>query len=462
MKASPVTFLIISSVLILLLSGELLAQENLPRLLDEGVKNYPRIRAKLAESESARRDVSAAKLEYLPRITAQHQYTYATSNSLAGSFYPNPAVISPAGSIRAENISQATWGSYTSALLEWNVFNFGKVSENIKAYKKLGDAAGANYENELLQHKTRIADIYLLALMYRKLTQIQSTNLQRAEAFAEAVNARVVAGMRAGADSSLASAEYAKAKILLLQAEREEQTHALRLQELVGRNGDDVMVVDSMTFLTAVPERLDTGVWNQQSNPLLRYYRLRSEASLARSISVKRSFLPSITLVGAAWARGSGISADDTYHTDFSSGTKYQVNNYLLGISTRWTISDFVGTRQRYKSEYYKTVRDQELFNEQDLRTKRQLTESELQYRISLEQAKAAPVQLLAARDAYRQASARYESGLTDLLTLMQSIVTLNRAEADMAIAYMNVWRSLLAIAAARGDFSIFIAAMGR
>ena len=85
-----------------------------------------------------------------------------------------------------------------------------------------------------------------------------------------------------------------------------------------------------------------------------------------------------------------------------------------------------------------------------------------MQYEISLEQAVAAPIQLRAAQDAYRQASARYESGLTDLPTLMQSLVTLNRAEADMAIAYMNVWRSLLAIAGAKGDFAIFMNAVVR
>jgi outer membrane protein TolC len=235
------------------------------------------------------------------------------------------------------------------------------------------------------------------------------------------------------------------------------------MQELTGIQTSDEIEIDSMVFLSSVPQRLDTGDWRPQSNPLVRYYQLRADATQARSTAIKRSFLPSITLVGAAWARGSGISpSDDSYHTDFQYGTKYQVYNYLVGISTRWTISDFVSTRHRYKSESYRTIRDQELFNEQRIRTQRQLSESHMQYDIAVEQANTAPIQLKAAQDAYQQASARYESGLTDLPTLMQSLVTLNRAEADMAIAYMNVWRSLLAIAAAKGDFSIFIDALER
>lgn len=438
-------------------------QSTLSEFVEEGVRNYPGIKARLAESESAEGDLKAAKAEYIPRLTGQHQYTYATSNSVAGSFYPNPAVISPSGGIRSGNIDQATWGSYTSAILEWNIFNFGKVSSNVKGFDKAKEAANANYENEILQHQVKIADAYLLTLMYKKLESIQRINFQRAQTFMDVVHAGVNSGMRAGVDSSLASAERAKAKLLLLQAQRERKAQSLRLQELTGAVAGEELEIDSLSLLTSIPLRLDTGGVMPQANPLLQYYQLRAEATHSRSIAIKRSFLPSITLVGAAWARGSGISpADDSYHTDFSAGTKYQVHNYLLGISTRWTITDFLSTRQRYKSEYFRTIRDMELFNEQSIRLKRQFTESEMQYEVSLEEASAAPIQLRAAQDAYQQANARYESGLTDLPTLMQALVTLNRAEADVAIAYINVWRSLLAIAAAKGDFLIFMNAVDR
>lgn len=438
-------------------------QKRLPELLDEGIRNYPGIKARLSERESYKKDVSVARAEYMPRVTAQHQYTYATSNSLAGAFYPNPAVISPSGSIRAENINEATWGSYTSAIVEWNVFNFGKVSGTVNAAEKTDASAEARYENELLQHKVKIADAYLLTLMYGRLARIQEVNLERAQAFHNIVSAGVTSGLRAGVDSSLAAAELVKAQLLMLQAVRDRKTQSLRMQELSGIQSAEEIEIDSMLFFSELPARLDTTEWHPHLNPLVRFHQLQAEATQARSIAVKRSFLPSITLVGAAWARGSGISPeDDSYHTDFSYGTKYRVHNYLLGVATRWTISDFVSTRQRFKSEQYRAIRDEELSNEQKARTHRQLNEALMQYELSLEQARTAPVQLKAAQEAFLQASARYESGLTDLPTLLQSMVTLNRAEADKAIAYMNVWRSLLAISAAKGDFSIFLNAVVR
>src|SRR5690606_14514698 len=273
------------AVMLLLAVVNTYGQTGLPGLSDEGVRNYPGIKARLAERESFGREVNAAKAEDSPRVTAQHQYTYGTSNSRAGAFYPNPAVISPAGSIRPENIDQAVWGSYTSIIMEWNVFNFGKVASNITASKKARDAADANFENELLQHKVKIADAYLLTLMYRRLAVIQELNLQRAQTFSDAVNAGVRSGLRAGVDSSLASAELSKAKLLLLQAVQERRTQALRLQELTGVELSNEMELDSMSFLTALPLLPDTGDWQPGHHPLLRYYQLRRDATQTRSIA---------------------------------------------------------------------------------------------------------------------------------------------------------------------------------
>lgn len=428
---------------------------SMTEMLELGRNNYPSIKARAAEARGARLDASAAWLEYLPRISAQHQYTYGTSNSVAGSFYPNPTVISPAGGIRAENVDIATWGSYSSVLLEWSVFNFGKVSGAVKAARYNAASNQAAYENELFQHQVRVADAYLLTLMSEKLSAIQQVNMERALRFRDVVKAGVNSGMRAGADSALASAEYSRTKLTMLDAERNYRSSQLRLLELAGIADQSSIDVDSLGFLTNLPGRSEHG-FNAITNPVLNLYRRRVDVTQARSIAIRRSYLPSITLVGAAWARGSGVYNDDSFHTDFSSGTKYQVSNYLAGASLRWTITDIASAHQRYKAEHYRAVRDQELYNEQSLAIQRQIKDSNMQFDVSMEQARMAPIQLVAAQQAYQQTNARYKSGLTDLPTLLQSMVSLNRAEADVAIAYVNVWRSLLAVAAANGDFSIF------
>lgn len=437
-------------------------QKNLPEILETSVQQYPLLKARAAEVNSAAQDVKVSSSEYIPRLSVQHQYTYSTNNSVTGSFYPNGGtVISPSGGIRANNIYDGTFGSFTSALLEWNIINFGKVSTNVKAARYQQDVAKAAYENEIFQHKVRVSDAYLLLLISSKLAFIQQSNLERAQHFREIVEAGVRSGMRPGVDSALAHAEYTKAKLLLMESDRNQQAQQYRLMELTGILEETPIAIDSMKFYTALPERADTAGVNWRVNPVLRLYQARLSTTQARSKAIGRSFLPSVSLVGAAWARGSGVTNDDTYRTDFASGTRYQVYNYLVGISTRWTLSDFVSIHHRYKSERYKITRDEALYQEQSIKIQRQWKEASMQYDVALEQARTAPVQLEAAQQAYYQASARYKSGLTDLPTLLQSIVTLNRAEADVAIAYSNAWRSLLMVAAARGDIALFLNAIG-
>ena len=99
----------------------------------------------------------------------------------------------------------------------------------------------------------------------------------------------------------------------------------------------------------------------------------------------------------------------------------------------------------------------EQAYLQEQLRQGRQLKEAEMQFDIAMTQAGIAPVQLNAANDAYAQAKARYDSGLIDLPTFLQTLVTLNRAESDAYLAYANAWRALLMKAAASGDLSMFL-----
>lgn len=434
-------------------------QADLVTFLEQSKTNYPLIKARQMDVQGAHEDVLTAKSDYIPHLAVQHQYTYGTSNSVAGSFYPNPAVISPSGGIRSDNSYVATWGSFSSTLMEWNVFNFGKVSANVSAAEASLASAEASYENELFQHQVRVIDAYLLALITKRLTKIQESNLQRAQRFKEVVAAGVRSGMRAGVDSSLANAEYTKAEMLLLETTRKAQTQLLNLAELSGTVGAVPVSPDSMHFFNSLPLLPDTAT--SVVNPLLRLSDARARLTAARSTAIRRSFLPSVSLVGAAWARGSGVSpGDDSFHTSFHDGTKYAVYNYMIGAATRWNLTDIIPISHRYRSERYRYARDRELYTEQSLKLQRQRLESEIHYGLMLEQASRAPIQLAAAQRAHRQAAARYSSGMTDLPTMLQSLVTLTRAEADMAIAYSNTWRALLLIAAAKGDLTIFLNAV--
>ncbi|GAB3033296.1 TolC family protein [Spirosoma pulveris] len=444
-----------TSLLTLPSMGQLL---NIKQVVDQSVRQYPFLKAKQAEVSSAQRRLQASQTEFLPVVILQDQYTYATSNSLNNSFFPNEGTsISTSGGVRPMAISQASFGSYTSASIEWRAITFGRIKASVGTAQADLQRSEADYENEIFQHQVRTIDAYLLLLINQKLVQIQRSNLERAQTFKRVVDAGVRSGMRAGVDSSLATAESVRARLLLLNSQQQEQVQRLRLSELAGQLQND-MRVDSMRFYTALPNGTFLTDSISPKNPTLRLFESQIKLSAARSLATQRSSMPLISLVGAGNARGSGFSNQgDIFQTNQLNGLGYQVGNYLVGVVARWNLTNMFRVRQDYKAELYQVERSRQLLNTQRLQITRQYQEADTQYQVALEQARQAPIQLQAARQAYNQAKSRYESGLTDLPTLLQSVLTLNRAEVDGYVAVSNVWRFLLLKAAADGDLSLFM-----
>ncbi|GAB3942636.1 hypothetical protein GCM10028805_07470 [Spirosoma harenae] len=431
---------------------------NLNQVVEQSVRQYPFLRAKQAEISSAERRVQASQTELLPIMMLQHQHNYATSNSLNGSFFPNEAVnISTSGGVRPTAVSQASFGSFSTASIEWRAITFGRVKANIGVAKADLQRSQIDYENEIFQHQVRTIDAYLLLLVNQKLVQIQQANLDRAQTFKRVVDAGVRSGMRAGVDSSLATAESVRARLLLLNSQQQEQVQRLRLSELTGLLQHNLRV-DSMRFYADLPTDAFLSDSISPKNPTLRLFESQITLSAARSLATQRSGMPMISLVGVGNARGSGFSNQgDIFLNNQVNGLGYQVGNYLVGVVARWNITNRLRTRHDYLADQFLVERSRQLLNEQRLRINRQYQEADTQYELGLEQARQAPIQLRAARQAFNQAKSRYESGLTDLPTLLQSVVTLNRAEVDGYVAISNVWRFLLLKAAADGDLSLFM-----
>lgn len=431
---------------------------NLNQVVEQSVRQYPFLKAKQAEISSAERRVAASRTEFLPNMIIQDQYNYATSNSLNGSFFPNEGTnISTSGGVRATNVSQASFGSFTSASIEWRAITFGRVKANVAVANADLQRSRVDYENEIFQHQVRTIDSYLQLLINQKLVQIQRSNLERAQTFKRVVDSGVRSGMKAGVDSSLATAEAVRARLLLLESQQQEQVQRLRLSELTGQLQAN-MQVDSMQFYTSLPNGTFLSDSLSPKNPALRLFQSQINLSAARSLATQRAGMPTISLVGVGNARGSGFSNQgDIFQSNQINGLGYQVSNYLVGVVARWNLTNMLRSRQDYHADLFQVERSRQLFNTQRLQITRQYQEAETQYQVALEQARQAPIQLRAARQAYNQAKSRYESGLADLITLLQTVVTLNRAEVDGYVATSNVWRYLLLKSAADGDLSLFM-----
>jgi outer membrane protein TolC len=68
------------------------------------------------------------------------------------------------------------------------------------------------------------------------------------------------------------------------------------------------------------------------------------------------------------------------------------------------------------------------------------------------------PVQLAAARQTESQARARYQAGLANIIEVADAQSLLAQAEVQDQVVRIDVWRALLAQAAARGTLTPFLA----
>jgi outer membrane protein TolC len=86
----------------------------------------------------------------------------------------------------------------------------------------------------------------------------------------------------------------------------------------------------------------------------------------------------------------------------------------------------------------------------------KQIESATIQYRQDAKIAAKTPVQLQIATDVYKGLMLSYEAGLIDYTRLYQSQFELTKADLNNATAQLQLWRSLLSIAVAKGNLAIF------
>jgi len=438
---------------------------SLKEALEMAKQNYPAIKAKEAQKMAANIGLSSARSSFLPDLIVQGQVLNSTSNQIRGTTFSNEGtVFGIGGGIKnnATNAGDMVWSSYATALINWKVFTFGKVKSQIALAKADTNRSQSDYDNEVFQHQIKVCDAYITAILFDGIVQSQQSNLDRVSALRKVVIAYTNSGLKSGVDSSLVNAEYSKAYMLLLESQRQAKEQKINLKEMLGLSDANNLVLDTSVFLSKTPQNI-TLENKVNANPLLNYYRSIIDYNRLKITAVKRSALPSISLLGATFASGSGIAdklnsdGGFIYNKTFSDGVSFRAYDYFVGISTVWNITNSYRNQIEGRKQLYLMKEAEENYNQQKLQLDGELAKVNLRYINSKEIAGEAPIQLRAASDAFSQSKARYDNGLNTIIELTQTYALLNRSEVDLAVANGNTWLSLLLVAATSGNLDLFI-----
>ncbi len=167
--------------------------------------------------------------------------------------------------------------------------------------------------------------------------------------------------------------------------------------------------------------------------------------------------MPDLTFWGTGFARGSAIGLDRTIN-NINDGWRFSRYNYGFGFQVSIPILDFASTSQKIR-QHDLMVRYAEEHNNQvvlELQKEENIATATLSNVI--ESAELSREFLETAQYAYNAMNARYEAGLTNLLSLLDAQQQLRQAEAEIAKSQAELWKALLYKAAVMGDISLFIA----
>lgn len=432
----------------------------LPEAVDLGLKNYGTVISKTYQVKSYHAGVSQAKREYLPNVVLSAQQVYGTVNGQNGPAYGFGGFgVASSGLPLPEQNWNAAFGALYLANVNWEVFTFGRAHARVRVAGAALNTAESDLTQEQFQHQVRVAAAYLNVLGTQRLANAQQKNLDRARIVQRSVNARAKSGLVAGVDSALANAEVAGATIALLKARDLQQEEMRKLELLMGVPRNQFQLDSNFIFHTPRQQYRDTVV--SGSHPVLGFYQSRVQQKQAQIKLSRKSYYPSLNLVGVLQKRGSGFDAsyaqDQTAFThSYAEGISPTRTNYLVGLGLTWNFTSILRTKAQVKFyDYQEQAATAELdLAKQQLNTQTLIANTKFDNALRIQQE--APVQVRSASDAYTQKSTLYRNGLTTLVDVTQTLYTLNRAETDRDLAFINVWQALLLKAAAAGDLALF------
>ena len=434
----------------------------LNQAVEGALKKYPAVRVSLEQVSSAAAGINLARASYLPRADLLGQINRATRNNVFGLLLPQSVIPSISGPVLGSNSLTNVWGSAVGVLVSWEPFDFGLRKAGVQVAEAARVRAQAAAGVTELEVATAAADAFLTIVAAQETVRAAQASVERGRVLERAVRALVQAELRPGAEAARARAERALAETQLIQAEQAATVARASLGQLLGVAGSEVAVAAGR-LLELPPEEDKAGAlsYGLAGHPLAKEQSSVIEEVKARERALDRSYFPRFNLQGTTYARGTGARTDGTTGGPFA-GFGPNIQNWALGLTVTFPALDLPSLRARRQVEAHRERAETARYEKalQDLTG--QLEKARATLEGARRVAQNTPVQLEAAQATEQQATARYKAALGTIVEVADAERLLTQAEIDDALARLNVWRALLAMAAAQGDLGAFLQQAGR
>jgi outer membrane protein len=419
--------------------------------MDKVQHNLPQLEAYRQQAAAAKENISLAKNSLVPDLTAGYQANVATFNNITGMSYPG-FLLPISGPPSATNEMNFVPGTALGALVKWNPFTFGQRNAAIEKAAAQYKQANAAYNEQLFQYQYTAVNLYLEILYLKQVLRISSAVADRYKVSLEQSLVLSKNGLKPGIDTAQFQSVIIQTEIDYLQTEK---TYLQKLEELTRLTGmqtpaDNVLLTDSI--LKPSVSIQDPSAFND--HPWLLNLEAQRNITSAGLREIQHSWMPQLDLWGNVYARGSGVDAHGIVNK--ADGWGLSRTNAGIGLQLSFPVLQFSKVNLR-KKQYQSLLRsDEARLAQARLDISKQIESANLQYRQDAKIASKTPVQLKIATDVYEGLKLSYEAGLIDYTRLYQSQYELTKAELSNATAQLQLWRSLLSIAIAKGNLALF------
>jgi outer membrane protein len=427
--------------------------------IDNALKNYPAVSVSQEQVNAAAAAIDLARTAYLPRIDSLAQVNRATRNNIFGLYFPQGVIPSISGPVLGTNNFGTVWGSAIGGLVTWEPFDFGLRRASISAATAARTRSEATLKRTQFDVMAAAADAYLTLAAAQEAVRAAQAGVDRAEVLVRTVRAQVDATLRPGADASRAEAELAAARTQVSRAQQATEVARAVLAQFVGV--DPAQITLNAPKLLQLPPSVAGPQFDRAANPVAVEQNAAVEQAKAQLDILDKSYYPRFFTQGSAYARGTGARMDGT-RLGGVNGLAPDIQNYALGFSITFPILDLPSIRAKQASQSAivrsETARYQQVTTDLTARWNQAAAVLEGSRKVAAD----TPVQVSAANAAVQQASARYLSGLGNIVDVADAQRLLTQAEIDDALAILGVWRGLLGVAIAVGDVQPFVNEVGQ
>ncbi len=419
--------------------------------------HYPTVRAALEQITASTSGVSVAKAAYLPRLDSLWQSNRGTVNNIFGQLLPQAVIPAMSGPVLDSTSSGSVWGSATGALFSWEPFDFGLRSAAVSGAEAAVARSRAGEALTRLDVQTAVSMAFLNIVGAERAVGALQADVDRRELLSRTVHTLVDNQLRPGAEASRSDAERAAAQTRLIQARQVLILGRISLARVLGVTSGPV-AIDATALLERLPadSAAATAVTAATMHPLAQVRQADVDVARAQQEMLARTDLPRVYLQSSVFARGSGAHPDGQLDGG-ASGLGLERANWTAGVQVVFpNLFDFTSLHARKAAAAASARAETALFDEALLTVTSQQQAAAAMLQSARAVATNMPVQLAAAQQSESQARARYQAGLASIVEVADAQSLLAQAEVQDQIARLDVWRALLAQAAASGTLAPF------